>query len=130
MLLRVIYQWLDNASPAVLQAASEKGVFAFGNTRDQLEIAPKAVLTSAIKRMDLGIEYLAELGKQKQLKGQIYSIGLERPDIFSLGKFSAAVPEAVKQKVLNTKQEIVDKKIIFETCQEGGNNTRCVKVRG
>jgi basic membrane protein A and related proteins len=123
----VIYQWLDNASPAVLQAASEKGVFAFGNTRDQLDIAPKAVLTSAIKRMDLAVEYLAELGKQKQLKGQIYSIGLERPDIFSLGKFSAAVSEAVKQKALNTKQEIVDKKIIFESCQEAGNNTRCVK---
>jgi basic membrane protein A and related proteins len=110
----VIYQWLDNASASVLQAASDKGVYAFGNTKDQLEVAPKSVLTSAIKRMDLAIAYLAELAKQKQLKGQIYTIGLERPDILSLGKFGAIVPETVKQKVLNTKQDIIAKKINFD----------------
>lgn len=123
----VIYQWLDSASPAVLQAASDKGVYAFGNTKDQLDIAPKAVLTSAVKRLDIAIAYLAELAKQKQLKGQIYSIGLERKDILYLGKFGAAVPETVKQNALKVNQEIVDKKIIFENCQEAGKETRCVK---
>lgn len=123
----VIYQWLDNASPTVLQTASDQGVYAFGNTKDQLNIAPKAVLTSAVKRLDLAIVYLAELAKQKQLKGQIYKIGLERPVILSLGEFGNKVPDAVKQKVLNTRQEIVDKKITFENCQEAGKDTRCVK---
>ncbi|AFY34283.1 BMP family protein [Calothrix sp. PCC 7507] len=123
----VIYQWLDNASATVLQTASEKGVYAFGNTQDQLDIAPKAVLTTAVKRLDIAIEYLAELAKQKQLKGQIYTIGLERPDILSLGRFGAAVSEQVKQNALKTKQEIIDKKIIFENCQDSGKNTRCVK---
>jgi basic membrane protein A len=61
--------------------------------------------------MDLAIAYLAELAKQKQLKGQIYTIGLERPDILNLGNFNEIVPAAVKQKALNTKQEIIDKKI-------------------
>ncbi|MBW4430929.1 MAG: BMP family protein [Pelatocladus maniniholoensis HA4357-MV3] len=123
----VIYQWLDSASAAVLQTASDKGVYAFGNTKDQLEIAPKAVLTSAVKRMDLAIAYLAELAKQKQLKGQIYTIGLERSDILSLGKFGTMVPEAVKQKTLSTEQEIVAKKITFENCKESGRDTLCVK---
>jgi basic membrane protein A len=107
----VIYQWLDNASPAVLQTASERKVYAFGNTKDQLEIAPQAVLTSAVKRLDLAITYLAELAQQNQLKGQIYTIGLEREDILSLGKFGAMVPETVKQKALTTQQEIIDNKI-------------------
>ncbi|MFN6558880.1 MAG: BMP family protein [Nostoc sp. ChiSLP01] len=124
----VIYQWLDNASATVLQTASDKGVYAFGNTQDQLDVAPKAVLTSAVKRLDIAIAYLAELAKQKQLKGQIYTIGLERPDILSLGKFGAAVPEAVKQKALQAKQEIVDKKITFDNCKDGGKDTRCVKT--
>ncbi|BAY77052.1 basic membrane lipoprotein [Nostoc linckia NIES-25] len=124
----VIYQWLDNASAAVLQTASDKGVYAFGNTQDQLDVAPKAVLTSAVKRLDIAIAYLAELAKQKQLKGQIYTIGLERPDILSLGKFGAAVSEAIKQKALQAKQEIVDKKITFESCKDGGKDTRCVKT--
>ncbi|MBD2213891.1 BMP family protein [Nostoc linckia FACHB-104] len=123
----VIYQWLDNASAAVLQTASEKGIYAFGNTNDQLDVAPKAVLTSAVKRLDLAIAYIAELAQQKQLKGQIYTIGLERPDILFLGKFGAAVPSAIQQKALSAKQNIVAQKIIFEACKEGGKDTRCVK---
>jgi basic membrane protein A and related proteins len=123
----VIYQCLDNASAAVLQTASDKGIYAFGNTKDQLDVAPKAVLTSAVKRLDLAIVYLAELAKQKQIKDRIYTIGLERPDILSVGKFGSMIPEQVKQQILNTKQEIVDKKIIFENCNEGGKDTRCMK---
>jgi basic membrane protein A len=123
----VVYQWLDSASPAVLQAASDKGVYAFGNTKDQLDVAPKSVLTSAVKRLDIAIAYLAELAQQKQIKGQIYTIGLERPDILALGKFGVAVPEAVQQNSLKVKQEIIDKKIYFENCQETGKDTRCAK---
>ncbi|HEY9906387.1 MAG TPA: BMP family protein, partial [Thermosynechococcaceae cyanobacterium] len=63
----VIYQWLDNASPTVLQTAADKGVYAFGNTADQLEVAPKAVLTSAVKRIDLAIAYLADLASKNTL---------------------------------------------------------------
>ena len=123
----VIYQWLDNASPAVLQTAGEKRIYAFGNTKVQLDVAPKAVLTSAVKRLDLAIAYIAELAKTRQIKGQIYTIGLERPDILFLGKFGTSVSEAVKQKALNTKQEIVNRKIIFEDCKESGKDTRCLK---
>ena len=107
----VVFQWLDNASPAVLQTASEKGVYAFGNTKDQLELAPKAVLTSAVKRMDLAIAYITELAKNKQLKGEVYKIGLEKPDILSLGKFGDMVPEDIQKKALDAKQEIIDNKI-------------------
>lgn len=126
----VIYQWLDNASPAVLQTASEKGVYAFGNTLEQLEIAPKAVLTSAVKRLDLAIAFLAELAKQNQIKGQIYTIGLEKPEILNLGKFGTMVPKQLQEKALNTMQEIVAKKITFDKCQQGGKNTRCVNKVG
>ncbi len=107
----VIYQWLDNASPAVLQTAAEKNVYAFGNTKDQLEIAPKAVLTSAVKRMDLAIAYISELAKNKQLKGDIYKIGLENSDILSLGKFGDMVSGDIQKKAMDAKQGIVEDKI-------------------
>ena len=107
----VIYQWLDNASPAVLQTAAEKNVYAFGNTKNQLEIAPKAVLTSAVKRMDLAIAYISELAKNKQLKGDIYKIGLERSDILSLGKFGDMVSGDIQKKAMDAKQGIVEDKI-------------------
>lgn len=107
----VIYQWLDNASPAVLKTASEKGVYAIGNTADQQEVAPKAVLTSIVKRIDLAIAYLAELAKNQQLQGQIYTIGWEKPDILYLGKFGETVPEAVQKKAQAAVQGIVSKQI-------------------
>ncbi|MDX2096339.1 MAG: BMP family protein [Leptolyngbyaceae cyanobacterium bins.59] len=123
----VVYQWLDNAAPAVLQAAAEKGVYAFGNTTDQLDVAPKAVLTSAIKRIDLAIAYLADLATQRKLEGKIYTIGLEQPDIVHLGKFGAAVTEPIQQKVMKAKDAIVAKTLTFEKCQEGGKSTYCAK---
>ncbi|PSB41613.1 BMP family protein [Chroococcidiopsis sp. CCNUC1] len=124
----VIYQWLDNSSPAVLQAASDKGIYAFGNTTDQLNVAPKAVLTSALKRIDLAIAFLAEQAKNGQIKGQTYALGLARPDILNLGKFGQMVPEGLQKQVLSTRQAIIDNKITFENCQEGGKETRCVKT--
>ena len=123
----VVYQWLDNASPAVLQTASERGIYTFGNTYDQLDIAPKAVLTSAVKRLDLAIAYLAELGKQNQLKGQVYKIGLDRQDILTLGNFGNFVPEKVQKQALDTKTAIIANKITFQDCQEAGKDTICVK---
>lgn len=123
----VVYQWLDIASAAVLQTAAEKGVYAFGNTTDQLDAAPQAVLTSAVKRIDLAIAYLAELASQNQLKGEKYIIGLEKPDIVSLGRFGAMVPEALQKKALDAKEAILSKKIAFEPCKDAGKDTWCLK---
>jgi len=119
----VIYQWLDSSSATVLQTASDRNIYAFGNTIDQLEIAPKSVLTSAVKHLDAAILYLSDLAKQQQIKGQIYKLGLERSDILTLGKFSQSVPDKIQKQALSVKQEIVNKKITFEACKD----TFCVK---
>lgn len=107
----VIYHWLDNAAPAVLQTASDKGIFIIGNTVDQQAVAPKAVLTSMVKRIDVAIASVAQLATNKQLKGQIYSFGWEKPDILYLGKFGDMVPKAVQDKAIQTKEAIASKKI-------------------
>ena len=107
----VIFHWLDNAAPAVLETASQKGIYVIGNTADQQAIAPKAVLTSIVKRIDLAIAYVAELATKNELKGQIYTIGWEKPDILYLGKFGEMVPAQVKKKAEEAVQGIVDNKI-------------------
>ena len=107
----VIYPWLDNAAPAALQTASDKGVYAVGNTADQQAVAPKAVLTSIVKRIDVAIAHISELATKKELKGQIYSFGWEKPDILYLGKFGDMVPKDVQAKATKTKDEIASKKI-------------------
>jgi basic membrane protein A len=107
----VIYQWLDNAAPAVLQTASDKGIFVIGNTVDQQAVAPKAVLTSMVKRIDIAIASIAQMATNKQLKGEIYSFGWEKPDILYLGKFGDMVPKTVQAKAIQIKEAIVNKKI-------------------
>jgi basic membrane protein A len=107
----VIFHWLDNAAPAVLETASEKGIYVIGNTADQQSVAPKAVLTSIVKRIDLAIAYIAELKTKNELKGQIYTIGWEKPDILYLGKFGEMVPADVKKKAEEAVKGIVDNKI-------------------
>jgi len=123
----VVYQWLDNASPAVLQTCAQKNVFAFGNTTDQLAVAPKAVLTSAVKRLDRAISSIAELAVQGNLTGKIYTIGLESTDILYLGEFGAMVPEEVKTKALATQSQILAGQILFAPCEVEGKTTRCVQ---
>jgi len=123
----VIYQWLDAASPAVLKTAQEKGIYAFGNTVDQLDVAPKAVLTTAVKRIDLAIAYIANLAAKGDLKGEIYTLGLDQAEILYLGKFGAAVPKELQKKAVTVKAAIVSKKLSFEACKEGGKDTRCAK---
>lgn len=123
----MVYQWLDNAALTVLQTASDRGIYAFGNTADQLDVAPQAVLTSAVKRIDLAIAKLADLATKNELKGEVYTLGLEESDILYLGKFNSVVPAALQDKVKATQASILAKKITFEPCQEGGKETRCVK---
>ena len=107
----VIYPWLDNAAPVVLQTASDKGIYAIGNTVDQQAVAPKAVLTSMVKRIDLAIAYLSDLATKQQLTGKIYSFGWEKSDILYLGKFGDMVPKAVQEKAIKTKDAIASHKI-------------------
>lgn len=77
--------------------------------------------------MDLAIAYLVELAIAKKLQGKIYTIGLERGDILSLGKFGNMVSKDIQQSALNIQQQIIDRNIIFESCKESGRDPRCVK---
>ncbi|NET49902.1 MAG: BMP family ABC transporter substrate-binding protein [Merismopedia sp. SIO2A8] len=96
---------------AVLQTASEKGVYAIGNTTDQLKLAPDAVLTSAVKRIDLAVAYLAQLQAKGELKGEVYTIGFDQPEILYLGEFGDKIPAEVKEKAMEIKQAIVEQTI-------------------
>ena len=64
---------------------------------------------------------------QQSIKGKVYKVGLDKPDILRLGAFGAIVPEAVKQKALKGKDALLTKKITFEDCKIGGKDSWCVK---
>ena len=123
----VIYNLLDNAAPAVLQTVQEKGIYAVGNITDQLDVAPKAVLTSAVQDVGGAIAYIANLVKNNQVKGETYILGIENPEITKLGRFNDILPEKVKQTIEETQQKMLDGELQFEDCSEGGQEKVCIK---
>lgn len=123
----VVYNMLDAAAPGVLQTLSEKGAYAIGYFEDQLSLSPKTVLTSAVQNYGLAIESIAETAKSGQMKGEIYKLGLDKPEILRLGEFNAAVPDAAKQKATQAKESLVAKKIAFEDCKVSGKESWCIK---
>ncbi|MGB3512243.1 MAG: BMP family protein [Microcoleaceae cyanobacterium] len=125
----VIYHLLDNSSPAVLQTAEEKGIYAIGNTTDQLDVARKAVLTSAVQDVGGAIAYIANLVKNDRVKGEKYVLGIENPDITRLGRFNDALPAEFKQKVEATQQQMLAGELKFEDCSKDGQEKVCIQSK-
>ncbi|MEB3279280.1 MAG: BMP family protein [Lyngbya sp.] len=123
----VIYHNLDNSSPAVLETASEKGIYAIGNVSNQLEIAPEAVLTSTLQDIGGAIGYVANLVHENQVEPEKYMLGLEHPEIVKLGKFNPIIPDMVKEKVNRIEQSMLTENLTFQDCVEGGEETVCLQ---
>jgi basic membrane protein A and related proteins len=123
----VVYNMLDAAAAGVIETLAEKNAYAIGYFEDQLKLAPKTILTSAVQNYGLAIESIAAIAKDGQMKGKIYTLGLDKPEILSVGSFNAAVPEATQQKVLQAKEALVGQKITFEDCKVSGKASWCLK---
>jgi basic membrane lipoprotein Med (substrate-binding protein (PBP1-ABC) superfamily) len=70
---RFVFQNADAAGPGVFQAAGERGIYAFGSNRAQHEVAPAAVLASAV--MDLPSAFVAVAREVKE--GRFHARPLE-----------------------------------------------------
>ncbi len=116
----VIFHNLDNSAPAVLKAAEENGIYAIGNAVDQYELAPDAILTSTVQDIGGAISYVAELAVKGEAEGKKYVLGLENPELVSLGTFSEAVPDELKQKVEALQADMLAGKLTFEDTEENG----------
>ena len=123
----IIYNRLDAAAPGVIQTLGEKGGYAIGYFTDQLKLAPKTVLTSAVQNYGLAIASIAEIAKNGRMKGEIYKLGVDRAEILRLGEFSAIVPDRVKQQATQAKDALVAKQLTFAACKVGGKDNWCIK---
>jgi basic membrane lipoprotein Med (substrate-binding protein (PBP1-ABC) superfamily) len=98
----------DAAGLGVLQAATEKGIFAFGCTKDQSESAPKAVLASAVTDVPSSFVAIAKEVKSGTFRGR--RIEWTRKDGIVKLVWNPAlkdrVPESVRKEI-----EVLDAKI-------------------
>ncbi|MEM6599717.1 MAG: BMP family protein [Cyanobacteria bacterium P01_C01_bin.69] len=116
----VIFHNLDNSAPAVLQACQEAGIYAFGNNVDQFDLAPEAILTSAIQDIGGAITTVAELAATGEIEQKKYVIGLETSELVRFGKFNEVVPAEVREKVDAVTADMVAGKLTFEDVDDNG----------
>lgn len=92
-------------SPASIQAAEEKGAFAFGNDSDMNHYAPEAFVTAPI--WNWGTYYVETVKSVMDgtWKSEQYWEGLDS-GIVDIAPFGKNVPEDVKKKVEEVKTEI------------------------
>ena len=102
----MIYPTMDNAIMGSFQAAKEKGVWAFGIYYDHYPEWPDTILQSAVMHWSQAIFRVLNIAYDGKLEGKEYLIGFEEPKAMSLGTFNPAVPEALRQEILQLIEDI------------------------
>ena len=111
----------DTSGKGVIQAAKEKGIYAFGAVSDQHHIAPETVLTSFVLDIDKAFDQIVKTVVENRFEGKIYKPGLEASKgapgegIVYLAPFhnlESRVPEDVKQRLNQTTQDIINGTIV------------------
>jgi basic membrane lipoprotein Med (substrate-binding protein (PBP1-ABC) superfamily) len=112
----VLVHVADLAGQGVIQAADEKGVWAFGTNSDQSSLAPKVVIASSI--YDYGSAFLSAINAWQSGTfegGKPFVIGLDNEDACNFVYNKALedqIPADVKAKVEEARKDIVSGKIV------------------
>jgi basic membrane protein A len=100
---------------ATLDAANQAGIWGVGVDVDQAYLYPKTVLTSAVKRVDVGVYDAIKAAKDGTFKGgQDLVFNLKNNGV-ALGKVNSKVPKEFLTKVNQLKQQIIAGKIVPPT---------------
>jgi basic membrane protein A and related proteins len=93
-----------------LDAAKEKNVWGIGVDKDQSFLGPH-ILTSVVKRVDVGIFQTVKLEQDGTFKGGTDLVFDLKNGGVSLGKISPKVPQEFIDRIDDLKQDIIDGKI-------------------
>lgn len=109
----VVFHAAGGVGEGIIEAAKEKGKWAIGVDRDQNYLAPENVLTSAVKRVDMGVFHIAEdLTKGDFKGGQTITYGLKDGAVDIAPTSDKNVSKEILDEVAKIKQDIIDGKIV------------------
>lgn len=103
----IVYHAAGGTGLGVIEAAKEQGKLAIGVDQDQAYLAPEAVLTSAMKRVDNGVFDLCKQGKEGTLAGgdALYDLAKAgvgiAPSQDLLSEDALAAVKAAEEKILS-----------------------------
>jgi basic membrane protein A and related proteins len=110
----------DLSGQGVVQAANEKGKYAFGVVADQNKLAPNTVLTSFVLDIEKAFDQAIKMVQGGNFTGKVFKPGLETSKgapgdgIVYLASFHSLedkVPADVKARLKQLTQDIIDGKI-------------------
>jgi basic membrane protein A and related proteins len=111
----------DTSGQGVIQAAKERGKYAFGAVSDQNKLAPDTVVTSFILDADKAYEQVIPRIQNDNFTGEIYAPGLEQKKnstgegilyLAPFHSFDNRIPPDVKIKLSQLAEDIINKKIV------------------
>jgi basic membrane protein A and related proteins len=111
----------DTSGHGVIQAAKEKGVYAFGAVSDQNILAPNTVLSSFVLDVVKAFDQAAKMVQEDNFTGQIFKPGLEAgknasgDGIVYIAPFHSLenkVPNDIKAKFDQLEQDVLKGKIV------------------
>ena len=103
----VVMPILDHALVGVLDAIKEKNVYGVGYVADQLNLAPKNILTSVMENMSVAIFGMTKTVAAGKFEGKNYVIGLENPEVARLGRYNTVVPQNVRAQADEVKKLLI-----------------------
>lgn len=107
----IVFHAAGNAGMGAIEAAKDTGNWVIGVDMDQYHVAPEAVLTSAVKRVDEAIQLVSlEYMNGNNLGGQNLEYGLSDGAV-GLPEENPNLDPAVYAKSLEVEQEIIDGKV-------------------
>ena len=106
----VIFHAAGGTGLGVIDACQEAGIWAIGVDSDQSSIAPKTILTSAMKRVDNAVYDAAKLGAEGSYKGGVVTYTLADSGV-DIAPTTDNIPADVLTKVNDVKAKIISGEI-------------------
>jgi basic membrane protein A len=106
----IVYQLAGGAGIGVIKAASEAGVYAIGADADQAYLAPNAILTSTLKRIDVATYDMIKDVTENKFTGGTHTFDLAGQGV-GLTQYNTVVPKDVQKQVQQYANQIQSGKL-------------------
>jgi basic membrane protein A len=103
---QVLFQVAGQCGLGTLKAADDAGIWGIGVDKDQYNVA-KRVLTSGVKRVDVGVYQAVKQVQDGKFKGGSDLLFNLKNDGMSVGKINPAVPQSFIDEMNDYKQKII-----------------------
>jgi|GEM_PF-103478 len=136
----VLFHVADTSGHGVIQAAKEKGTYAFGAVGDQNQLAPGTVLSSFVLDIDKAFEQSTQMVVENRFEGKLFKPGIEEAKgaagdgIVFLAPFhelDPQVPAEVKSRLDQLTKDVLEKRIVVpERFEEAAENYVTAELGG